>query len=288
MYSVGSIPRKGEAMFADVDINAGVRILEDRLILWIPDSTINENLSEQISNLLERLPPDQQRLFEALQCPDHSDRSRLVSKFLANRFDLPEGGSGVFWFASRINHSCSPNAYASWNRNLLRLTVHAIVDILADEEITISYVLPYYSVENRLALLRDHYGFDCICPICNLATPEGLRGEQVRRSMEALHRAADRCNENPSDNGEQEQRFIEEFIQLTEEQRMTGQFLSRMYRRAKQYNENWGPVRVMVEYAVKEHETNTRLLGEEHDMTVDSAGSMSVVDAFVRMYGMNT
>lgn len=274
LYSIGLIPGKGQAMFADVDIKAGVRILEDEQLFSIADSVIDEFLWERISRPFERLLPEEQQQFETLHCPDNSDWSPLVSRFLANCFGSPDGGSGIFLKASRINHACCPNAYYSWSEYLERLTVHAIVDILAGEEITISYVFPFHSVGRRQAFFRDHYGFLCICPACNLTTEKGSRGELVRQRMEDLYRAAREYDGRPRNNDDRELNIIVEFIELAKGERMDGEFLSIMYRRAKEIYEARREVGLAVEYAEKENETNTRLLGEDSIVTVDSTESL--------------
>lgn len=56
---------------------------------------------------------------------------------------LPLGAShsgGLFLKASRINHSCQPNAQHARNDILGHLAVHALRDIETDCEITISHI----------------------------------------------------------------------------------------------------------------------------------------------------
>lgn len=65
---------------------------------------------------------------------------------------------------SCLNHSCAPNAAIDVSEGYL--TVRALKDIGDGEEITISYVDTALSVEQRQAILRDHYCFECVCSRC--------------------------------------------------------------------------------------------------------------------------
>ncbi|XXG94298.1 hypothetical protein Hte_000552 [Hypoxylon texense] len=67
----------------------------------------------------------------------------LCTIFQTNSLSLgPEGiyGSGLFYLYSRINHSCVPNAHASYNPTLKRLTIHAIHNIKAGDQILVNYI----------------------------------------------------------------------------------------------------------------------------------------------------
>jgi hypothetical protein len=61
----------------------------------------------------------------------------------------------VFEHASRLNHSCIPNCYASWNRTIGRLCVQAIRDIKEGEELYIAYRSPDLIFERPEARSRE-------------------------------------------------------------------------------------------------------------------------------------
>lgn len=66
-----------------------------------------------------------------------------LARYDSNRIFLERGsqrGSAVCVDASRLNHSCRPNAFPAWNKDTGRMTVHAIRQIKAGQEITINYV----------------------------------------------------------------------------------------------------------------------------------------------------
>lgn len=82
-----------------------------------------------------------------------------------------------------MNHSCVPNVYHTWNENLGRLTVHALRDIKAGEEILTTYISALLTREMRAD--EDHlgnYGFVCACPACDPKS-KFFRESEVRREL---------------------------------------------------------------------------------------------------------
>jgi hypothetical protein len=101
---------------------------------------------------------------------------------------LPLGDSnngGLFLEASRISHSCQPNAQHTWNDDLGHLNVHALRDIEADREITISYISGVsLGYAERQRHLMDAFSFACACELCSLPltarTESDYRLDQIR------------------------------------------------------------------------------------------------------------
>ena len=58
-------------------------------------------------------------------------------------------GNGVFELYCRINHSCVPNVYNSYNATIQREVVHAVKPIAAREEILTSYIANARRREHR-------------------------------------------------------------------------------------------------------------------------------------------
>ncbi|XP_018584328.1 protein-lysine N-trimethyltransferase SMYD5 isoform X1 [Scleropages formosus] len=78
-------------------------------------------------------------------------------------------GSGLFLLQSSCNHSCVPNAEASFPENNFLLHLTALSDISPGEEICISYLdccQRDRSRHSRLKILRENYLFVCSCPKC--------------------------------------------------------------------------------------------------------------------------
>ncbi|KAM8849056.1 protein-lysine N-trimethyltransferase SMYD5 isoform 1-T1 [Synchiropus picturatus] len=78
-------------------------------------------------------------------------------------------GSGLFLLQSSCNHSCMPNAEASFPDNNFLLHLCALCDIGPGEEICISYLdccQRDRSRHSRHKILRENYLFTCSCPKC--------------------------------------------------------------------------------------------------------------------------
>jgi hypothetical protein len=91
--------------------------------------------------------------------------------------DSPVGA--VYPTICLINHSCAPDSHNSWKSGTMCETIHALRDIKAEEEITISYAKLQASALRR-AHLKDAFGFDCRCSLCSLPASE-LQNSDARR-----------------------------------------------------------------------------------------------------------
>ena len=71
---------------------------------------------------------------------------------------------GVYTRAARLNHSCRPNTRPIFRDSKERkMSVIAIDDISIGQEITTSYLEPFYTTMQRRAILKRGKLFDCIC-----------------------------------------------------------------------------------------------------------------------------
>ncbi|KAJ8262495.1 hypothetical protein GJAV_G00167100 [Gymnothorax javanicus] len=78
-------------------------------------------------------------------------------------------GSGLFLLQSSCNHSCVPNAEASFPQNNFLLHLVALRDIEPGEEICICYLdccQRERSRHSRHKILKENYLFICSCPLC--------------------------------------------------------------------------------------------------------------------------
>ena len=89
--------------------------------------------------------------------------------------------------AARLNHSCIPNVFCSYNPSTKTHTVHAIKDVSAGDELLNSYIAGSYlsAAERRVSLAN--WGFECACPACS-GRVEG--SEDRRRRLGVLWREA--------------------------------------------------------------------------------------------------
>ena len=88
-----------------------------------------------------------------------------VNAFGISDKTLLRAGTGLYWPANLINHSCRPNAVAVFNGR--RMYIVPSRAIAAGDEITISYIdQGIEDVPTRKLTLEQEYFFCCECPRC--------------------------------------------------------------------------------------------------------------------------
>lgn len=150
------ITGKGYGCRTNQGITYGTLILVEAPLFIVENveaGQISKPTINRINNAVLQLNEAQRQQFRELVQP-FGRRSAQPDKerFLANNFQMTPDQNGrhtqgIFLRASRFNHSCIPNAWYNWNpyytdarRNPRgSLTVHAIRNIRADEEILVNY-----------------------------------------------------------------------------------------------------------------------------------------------------
>jgi hypothetical protein len=94
----------------------------------------------------------------------------IISRISTNAFSIvddcfDEMGIGIYLKAACFNHSCSPNAFQSFDSKL-RISIRALRDIRKSEEITVSYIDLSRPTWWRRSELYDGYNFICNCDRC--------------------------------------------------------------------------------------------------------------------------
>ena len=75
-------------------------------------------------------------------------------------------GFGIYPFiGSTINHDCYPNCYYSYNNG--KLECRAIRNVDNGEELTVTYIDPMDTYDNRKSMLVSTRFFDCLCGRCS-------------------------------------------------------------------------------------------------------------------------
>ena len=184
---VVEIPSKGSGLVARHNLARGTRILVESPLLLLPDGAASRCLDElkcTLQELFNAMSPENRQSFLSLSCgcrvPCMMD---LAGIFKINKLSCGSG-SGLFPSASRINHSCLPNAEAVWNEEKGWLTVHAITDIPEGTEITRAYVEG--SFQERSVFLHSEYDFVCDCWICSCPQVEIAASDSRRRTIRGL------------------------------------------------------------------------------------------------------
>ncbi|KAL7927484.1 hypothetical protein ACQKWADRAFT_276861 [Trichoderma austrokoningii] len=190
LYTIQPVPGMGLGLIATKNIPKGARILSE-LPLFTPVCGLldGEAFINHISNALKDLGEDKERAFLNLHNAYGTDDDPL--RGIAQSNMLPLGHDtldyGLFLTAARINHSCRPNAHKSWNDNIGRLTVHAVCDIEAGEEITISYLQTVQPYVERKALL-EHFRFECGCKLCSAPPQQCLKSDLAMLTINEMER----------------------------------------------------------------------------------------------------
>jgi len=170
LITIAPAPEKGLGIFSKgKDICAGTLLIAEDPIMVAPSSA-------HYLEAFQKLTPEQQAQFAALSEGSKPSWSPLLKRiYKANRFahGKQPGDSCISLVASRMNHSCAPNADFFWSDLTRQNEVYAIFDIRPDQEITISYhddckALPTWV---RMYFLESSWGFVCSCRACS-AGPE--------------------------------------------------------------------------------------------------------------------
>ena len=120
-------PGKGKGTFAKQFIPKGTRLISERSILRMSSNDFNdENLKNMVNNL-------------DLYFPICQPEEALRQKYIVNHFSLSVPQIAICLQGSRINHSCIPIVYSSWNDKKDHFMIHAVSDIQGGDEVTISY-----------------------------------------------------------------------------------------------------------------------------------------------------
>lgn len=201
LYIIKASPGKGLGMFATRDISKGTRIVAEKPFFSLthrPEvSSSDPHAQNDISKAYHSLPTSEQLKYMSLHCPERPDCSRVFSIYEANCFEMGLG-TCICLHASRINHSCVPNAHYSWNSRIEQETVHAVKEIVEGEEITITYCSAYHTLKERKCEIMP-YLFNCSCPACDIHTNFGRRSQIRRQQMTELDQEiADYQNEPPA------------------------------------------------------------------------------------------
>lgn len=109
------------------------------------------------------LPEDQRNELDTFIDKLYDDIFETSGSFINNE------GVAIFSLQSTCNHSCIPNAEPEYLHNSSRLTLVALKDIQAGEEICISYLEECdrdRSRHSRQKLLKENYVFICNCEKC--------------------------------------------------------------------------------------------------------------------------
>lgn len=120
--------------------------------------------SEWVKKITElNLPESEKQNLDLLVEQIYDDMDSVVGTFLNNE------GSALYALQRYVNHSCEPNASPHFLHSDFTLSMMAIRNIEAGEEICISYLdecILERSRHTRQKILRENYIFTCHCNRC--------------------------------------------------------------------------------------------------------------------------
>ncbi|KAI1734551.1 hypothetical protein F4680DRAFT_437880 [Xylaria scruposa] len=184
LYEVMAIPGRGKGLVAKVDIPKGTQIICEKPLFTLRNSA-PPSMHRLIAEKLKLLPKDKQREFLSLH-NNFPGRYAFAGIMKTNALPCGPGSSvgGIYPTICLINHSCIPNAHNNWNEETQHETIHATRDILAGEEILISYANG--SSQARQSKLRESFGFQCSCELCSQPLQAIQASDKRRADIEQL------------------------------------------------------------------------------------------------------
>lgn len=206
MYEMRDAPGKGKGLFATKNIARGSRITAESPLFLLADKGVTEipiavaSLSSTQQKTLFELSNGwpMENILELTEWMKHLQsydarrkvelkgmsprRQAIAIAIVETNAHTTGAGSGLFPEASRINHSCIPNVYHSWNTALEKLSIHAIRDIEAGEELLTTYIPLLLARQQRHDEQHlGHYGFQCRCQACDLSAAFWTQSQERRQ-----------------------------------------------------------------------------------------------------------
>jgi hypothetical protein len=243
VYTVLPAPGQGLGCFSTASIPAGTLILSETPLFNVREPRTNLAVINAFSNLTSS-QQDQYIVLHAVDS-EHQGDARVVDIFNSNAWQTGSRTS-ICPLAARFNHACVPNASFAWNSRLCKVTVHAIVDIPAHEQIYLSYERPYQTISARQEKLSA-YGFVCSCTAC---TSDAVASD-IRRARMAKLDAKIRFQRRQLWRSPVPGAALE-LIRLLKEEGIVGEALGLAYHDAAQGWRRHGRLDLAAIYAVKE------------------------------------
>lgn len=176
LITIGPTPTKGLAVFALRDLPPHTLLLSERPLIALND---NGARTDPLDGLVNALSPPLKRAYRSLHgfssssstsngtttttttkakcAPPRESLNRRV--LYSNGFAIERTTTAVFEVASRINHSCVPNARFRWDDEARRMDYYTVTKVLEGEEVCIDY-------GHTKGRLLKYYGFECACGGC--------------------------------------------------------------------------------------------------------------------------
>jgi hypothetical protein len=194
VFGISNAAGKGLGAFALQPLHRGDLILiESPLFTVLKVGEGGDIDKAAVLSAVKQLSSQNLRQYVSLKNAHHGSgriRNPLSGTFATNSFDMDEHNAGIFLQASRFNHSCSPNARYSWNREMKHFVIYALCDISDGDEILVSYLggrNVYGSTRAARQARLARYAFKCTCVACALQGPAAMASDSRRTEIAKLY-----------------------------------------------------------------------------------------------------
>ena len=191
---------KGVGLRAGRQFSAGDVLFSEKPVLVHPRRVLitdveleREIRSAEFDNLSVVLQRSVRELFDKNAARAGTEKT-LDGIWETNAVALREtGDSGLFLKFSRLNHSCRPNVRHTWRNDKKKEFIIATRDISPGDELLTCYIKEddvFDITTARQMVLRENFGFDCKCELCERDGISAIsEGNQRMREIGSLHRS---------------------------------------------------------------------------------------------------
>lgn len=196
-FHVSAIPGKGLGLLASRHLHRGDPIMSQTPVLLVHRAFLespapsDHHFSQRLLDSAVDALPDPTRSLFLSQLGHFGGRHRVTDILATNSFQTDIGGDegGGHHYAnypevSRFNHDCRPNVAFRVDRGLVHWTA-AVRDVVAGEELGITYLDSFEPRAARRERALHAWGFECGCEQCRLTGEEGresdARLKEIRR-----------------------------------------------------------------------------------------------------------
>ncbi|KAF4634143.1 hypothetical protein G7Y89_g3970 [Cudoniella acicularis] len=247
-YEIKYVVGKGMGVIANRTIFRGERLFAHSVIaIYHNEAFLTKRSREHglraklMERGIEQLPQDARERFYAM-IGQPGTENQVVGKLNVNTFGEEFGGeehSMVVPETARMNHDCRPNAMYYFDRISLVHYTQASRTINAGEEITITYIDPLQSLEERQAAIERSWGFSCTCSLCT--SPPTITGASdgriatINRLVDLIRGAKTRAVDKDGLKPEQEVGMVDTLVSLYEQERLYAHIADAYVYAAKAY-----------------------------------------------------
>lgn len=175
LFAIRPVPGKGLGLIANRSISAGTLIHSEAPLIHLDNSEVGYYRLEWE---IQRLYPFEQAIYKSFHHTGMDELPSILEIWHKNSFPSGDNAQAAYSTISRLNNSCTPNAFLSWDFSRKIMNLFAVRDINSGEEICVSYVNTLLERNMRHEIMQEIWEFSCRCEACE------LKGEELEKSNE--------------------------------------------------------------------------------------------------------